>query len=348
MDELNKLHSSNKVGSTGSRLIAGNSELFYETEKYIANFHNSESALIFNSGYDANVGLLSSIPQKGDLVLYDELIHASIIDGIRLSFATHFKFKHNNLENLKLIFDRHKLLFKEIYVVVESVYSMDGDCSPLKELVNITKLFDAHLIVDEAHAIGVFGKDGKGLCNELNIEKDCFARIYTYGKALGCHGASVVGSEELKNYLINFARSFIYTTAMPEHNLLAIKAAYILLAKSNELEKLKSNIEYFNQVIKSNQTFTESKGAIHCYLKSGNENVQKLEEKLASENFFVKSIKSPTVKINQERIRICLHSFNSKDDIDKIVLMLTTQYCFLFSRFCCNFVLRLEGIKIKS
>ena len=202
---------------------------------------------------------------------------------------------------------------------------MDGDCSPLKELVNITKLFDAHLIVDEAHAIGVFGKDGKGLCNELNIEKDCFARIYTYGKALGCHGASVVGSEELKNYLINFARSFIYTTAMPEHNLLAIKAAYILLAKSNELEKLKSNIEYFNQVIKSNQTFTESKGAIHCYLKSGNENVQKLEEKLASENFFVKSIKSPTVKINQERIRICLHSFNSKDDIDKIVLMLTTQ-----------------------
>ena len=117
LDELNKLHSSNKVGSTGSRLIAGNSELFYETEKYIANFHNSESALIFNSGYDANVGLLSSIPQKGDLVLYDELIHASIIDGIRLSFATHFKFKHNNLENLKLLFDRHKLSsYSSVYI----------------------------------------------------------------------------------------------------------------------------------------------------------------------------------------------------------------------------------------
>ena len=324
-EELKNFQSSNKFGSTGSRLISGNSSLFDETEKEIANFHNSESALIFNSGYDANVGLLSSVPQKGDLVLYDELIHASIIDGIRLSFATHFKFKHNDLEDLKLKIERHHTLFKEIYIVVESVYSMDGDYSPLTELINITKLFNAHLIVDEAHAIGVFGKNGKGLCNELNIETDCFARIYTYGKALGCHGASIVGSTELINYLINFARSFIYTTAMPEHNLLAIKAAYILLCKSNELEKLKSNIEYFNQAIKSNQTFIDSKSAIHCYLKSGNENVQKLEEKLARENFFVKSIKSPTVKTNKERMRICLHSFNSREDIDKIVLMITTQ-----------------------
>lgn len=323
-EELKNFKSTSKIGATGSRLISGNSLLFNEIENDIADFHNSESALIFNSGYDANVGLLSSVPQKGDLVLYDEFIHASIIDGIRLSFATHFKFKHNNLEDLKLLLERHKSLFKEIFVVVESVYSMDGDCSPLIEIVNITKLFNAHLIVDEAHAIGVFGANGKGLCNELNIENGCFARIYTYGKALGCHGASVVGSEELKNYLINFARSFIYTTAMPEHSLFAIKSAYILLSKTKEIEKLKSNIEYFNLVLKSNNNFIDSKSAIHCYLKSGNGNVQELENKLAKENFFVKSIKSPTVKINKERIRICLHSFNSKEEIDKLLLILTT------------------------
>ena len=200
---------------------------------------------------------------------------------------------------------------------------MDGDHSPLKEIVALTKTYNSNLIVDEAHAIGVLGQHGRGLCNELNIEKDCFARIYTYGKALGCHGASVVGSNDLKEYLINYARSFIYTTAMPEHSLLAIKAAYILLEKTNEIEELKKNIEYFNNQLNSNLDFIESRSAIHCILKSGNIAVQQLEEKLAKDNFFVKSIKSPTVKTNKERIRICLHSFNTKEEIDNLLLLIS-------------------------
>jgi 8-amino-7-oxononanoate synthase len=322
-EELQSLKTSIKVGSTGSRLISGNSSLFNEVETEIAAFHHDESALIFNSGYDANVGLLSSVPQKGDLILYDELIHASIIDGVRLSFATHYKFEHNSIIDLEQLLKRHKNSFNGIYIVVESVYSMDGDCSPLKEIVALTKTYNSNLIVDEAHAIGVLGQQGRGLCNELNIEKDCFARIYTYGKALGCHGASVVGSNDLKEYLINYARSFIYTTAMPEHSLLAIKAAYILLEKTNEIEELKKNIEYFNNQLISNQDFIESKSAIHCVLKSGNIAVQQLEEKLSKENFFVKSIKSPTVKTHQERIRICLHSFNTKEEIDKLLLLIS-------------------------
>ena len=323
LEELKALGSSIKTGSTGSRLISGNSFLFNEIENEIAQFHHGESALIYNSGYDANLGLLSSVPQKGDLILSDELIHASLIDGIRLSFATHYKFKHNDLNSLKELITRHQSTFKEIYVVVESVYSMDGDCSPLVELSDFCKRVNVHLIVDEAHAIGVFGKNGKGLCDDLNIEQLCFARIYTYGKAMGCHGASVVGSEELKHYLINFSRSFIYTTAMPEHNLLSIKAAYQLLKKTIEVEKLRSHITYFNTLMTaSQQNFMDSTSAIHCHILTGNKDVQVFEEKLAKRNFFVKSIKSPTVKEGQERMRLCLHSFNTKDEITELVSLI--------------------------
>ena len=323
-DEIKKLDGSVKTGSTGSRLISGNSILFNEIENEVATFHQAESALIYNSGYDANLGLLSSVPQKGDLILSDELIHASLIDGIKLSYATHYKFKHNDINSLSELVTRHKESFQEIYVVVESVYSMDGDCAPLIEIVNLCKQYKLHLIVDEAHAIGVFGENGKGLCQELNIEHDCFARIYTYGKAMGCHGASIVGSEELKQYLINFSRSFIYTTAMPEHSLLAIKAAYQLLVKTNEIEKLKNNIIYFNSKTNSDNSFIKSTSSLHCKVVAGNKQVQEIEEKLYQSNLFVKSIKSPTVKEGQERIRICLHSFNTKEETDLLVSLLSS------------------------
>lgn len=205
-----------KSGSTGSRLISGNSIEIELVEKKIAKFHNAQAALIFNSGYDANLGLLSSVPQKNDLILIDELCHASIYDGIRLSNAKHFKFKHNDAIYLNELIQRHLDNFENIFIVVESVYSMDGDTAPLLEFVHLkNKLKNVFLIVDEAHALGVFGKKGKGLCNKLKIENDCFARIYTYGKAMGAHGATIVGNNDLRNFLINFCRPFIYTTALP-------------------------------------------------------------------------------------------------------------------------------------
>lgn len=143
-------------GSTGSRLISGNSILAEETEKHIALFHHADSALIFNSGYDANVGLFASVPQKGDLILFDEFIHASIYDGIRLSYATHYKFKHNDVDALHELLNRHKSSLENIFIAVESVYSMDGDTAPLLEIVELCKQTkNTFLIVDEAHAIGV-------------------------------------------------------------------------------------------------------------------------------------------------------------------------------------------------
>lgn len=321
-NKLSALELKTSFGSTGSRLISGNSEFIEEAESRIAEFHNAESALIFNSGYDANLGLLSCVPQKNDLVLYDELSHASIIDGIRLSFATAYKFRHNDLEHLQQLIGKHQSEFNSVYIVVESVYSMDGDSAPLKELAEISKQENVFLIVDEAHAIGVFGKQGRGLCEETGIEKNCFARIYTYGKAMGCHGAAICGSEELRTYLINFARSFIYTTALPLHSVEAILCAYDLLTESDEQKKLRENISYFLKFTKEFKNLIPSESAIQCLVTGSGASAEGIEKELAKNNIYARAVKSPTVKAGAERVRFCIHSFNTKNEIEKLISVL--------------------------
>lgn len=309
-----------EFGSTGSRLISGNSVFIEEAEKQISKFHNAESALIFNSGYDANLGLLSCIAQKEDLILSDELIHASIHDGIKLSYAKHYKFKHNDVNALNDLIQRHKAHFKTIYIVVESVYSMDGDLAPLKEIIALLKLeANCFLIVDEAHAIGVFGKQGRGLCNVLEIENECFARIYTYGKAMGCHGAAILGSSVLRNYLINFARSFIYTTALPKHSIQAILSAYHLLQYTEQQQLLQNNVSYFCSKATGIKNLIKSKSAIHSLLVGSNDAADALEQRLALKAIYAKAIKSPTVKIGTERVRFCIHAYNTKQEIDSLI-----------------------------
>ncbi|MFO0355334.1 MAG: aminotransferase class I/II-fold pyridoxal phosphate-dependent enzyme [Sphingobacteriaceae bacterium] len=312
------------TGSGGSRLISGNTTFIDSTEKKIAAFHNADSALIFNSGYDANLGLLSSVPQKNDLVITDELIHASLIDGVRLSYAKHYKFKHNDVKHLEELLMRHANSFENVFVVVESVYSMDGDEAPLLDITElIGKVKNVFLIVDEAHAIGVFGKSGKGLCTELNIEKMCFARIYTYGKALGCHGAAIVGSEDLRSYLINFARSFIYTTALPSHSIANISAGYELLLENSQHDQLQNNIGYFVENVKHHFKFIKSRSAIQCLLLNDRKKADELERTLRVNNILCKAVKSPTVKEGSERIRFCLHAFNTKSEIDQLIEVLS-------------------------
>jgi 8-amino-7-oxononanoate synthase len=311
-------------GATGSRLISGNSQLIDEAEKQIALFHHAQSSLIFNSGYDANVGLLSSVPQKTDLILYDEFIHASIYDGIRLSRATHYKFTHNDTDSVEELIQRHQKNFENIYVVVESVYALDGDSAPLLELVDICQSSkNIFLIIDEAHAIGVFGKQGRGMCNALSIEKKCFARIYTYGKAMGCHGAAIVGSEILRNYLINFSRTFIYTTALPYHSIEAIKHAYQLLIETDQKDALQKNIAYFYSKAANLKNCIKSQSAIHSMVVGSNELVSKLERELTSKNIHARMMKSPIVKSGMERVRFCIHSFNTTEEIDQLVSVIS-------------------------
>jgi len=297
-------------GSTGSRLLSGNTLYAQQVEEHIAAYHSAEAGLLFNSGYDANLGLLSCVPQRGDTVIHDELAHASIIDGIRLSNAKRYSFKHNDLKSLE-----QKLQIAQgiCYVVVESVYSMDGDLAPLTEIVYLVQQYNASLIVDEAHALGVFGK---GLINQLHLENEVFARVMTFGKALGCHGAIVLGSENLRAYLINFARSFIYTTAAPLHQLAAIKMGYEYLSNSQSIvDSLQNKIELYNSLMPG---IYENHSAIKTLITGGNNNTKHIASQLQQSGFDVRAILSPTVPEGFERLRICLHAFNSDDHITQL------------------------------
>lgn len=307
-------------GASGSRLLSGNNQLYNTLEVDIVTFHQTEKALIFNSGYDANIGFFSAVPQRGDIILYDEFIHASIRDGIKLSNAKAYKFKHNDLIHLKEILKRVQQNDAHIYVVTESVFSMDGDSPDLINLVAICKKNNAYLIVDEAHALGVFNF---GLIQELNLQTDVFARIVTFGKAFGCHGAAILGSKELQQYLINFARSFIYTTGLSPHALATIKCVYTEFRGSTGIEKFKKlqqNILHFTSEVKRlNLNFIISNSAIHCCIISGNKNVKLIAKQLSEKGFNVKPILSPTVKKGEERLRFCLHSYNSRQEITNIL-----------------------------
>lgn len=298
------------LGSGGSRLLAGNSFYFEQLEEYLAEIHQSESSLLMNSGYVANLAVFSSIPQKGDTVLYDELIHACVKDGMRLSLANHYSFKHNDLESLE---NKLKRAVGTVYVAVESVYSMDGDEAPLIEIVKLCKQYGAYLIVDEAHTSGVYGKHGSGLSCALGIEKEVFVRIQTFGKGLGCHGACVVASKEVRDFLINFARPFIYTTAMPLHGLVTIRNAYDYLSTHLNLQaELRKKITLFREVV---ETSIDSVSAIQVVVVPGNNAVKKKAQSLQKNGFDVRPVMSPTVKEGSERLRICLHVYNTEDEI---------------------------------
>ncbi|MGB1307293.1 MAG: aminotransferase class I/II-fold pyridoxal phosphate-dependent enzyme [Oceanihabitans sp.] len=319
-------------GATGSRLLTGNHKLYQLVEQQLCAFHNSEAALVYNSGFMANLGFFASIPQRGDVIIYDTYCHASIRDGIKLANAKSYKFKHNDLEDLNLQLQRFaSSLEKEavIYVVTESVFSMDGDSPKLKELVALTQKHQAHLIVDEAHAVGVKGLNGAGIISELQLENKIFARIITFGKAMGCHGAAILGSKKLKAFLINFSRPFIYTTALPPHALATINCVYTELNNPTKdtIHTLHKNILFFKAELiklKLQEYFIESDAAIQCCVIPGNKNVKTIANKLQQNGFNVKPILSPTVPEGEERLRFCIHSYNTEKEITKVLQLLTT------------------------
>jgi 8-amino-7-oxononanoate synthase len=326
-----------KNGATGSRLLSGNHFLYRELEKKLAVCHKAEAALVFNSGYDANQGFFSSVPQRGDIVFYDELIHASIRDGIKMGDAKSYKFKHNDLHDLRSRLERtlstegqglnniNERSRIEVYIVTESVFSMNGDSPNLIAFAEYCSINRYHLIIDEAHALGIFGVNGLGLVQELGLEQKVFARIFTFGKAIGCHGAAILGSTDLKNYLVNFARSFIYTTGLPPHSIATVLSAYEFLNSSlgrEERQKLKKNIDYFKlecETLTLKPFFILSDSAVHCCIIEGNSKARSIAKKIQKTGFDCRPILSPTVEKGKERLRFCLHSYNTKEEISRIL-----------------------------
>lgn len=317
-------------GATGSRLISGNHNLYEITEKYIAAFHQAEAALIFNSGYDANVGFFGAVPQRNDVILYDELCHVSIRDGIQMSHAKSYKFQHNDYEDLETKIAKLQIPNSEqqtIYIVTESVFSMDGDTPNMETLVQLSEKYQALLVVDEAHALGVFGEKGEGVIQSQQLQDKVFARIITFGKGLGCHGAAILGNADLIEYLVNFARSFIYTTGLSPHSVATILVAYQNLNHSVAIQKLKENITFFNQqkqLLGIKPLFVYSKSAIHSAIIPGNDKVKKIASQLQEKGFEVKAILSPTVPQGQERLRFCLHSYTTELEMKNVLDELST------------------------
>ena len=295
------------IGSTGSRLLTGNSLLAEQLEEELAYFFGGPSALLFNSGYELNSGLLSCIAEKSDTILMDQNVHVSIKQGAKSSGAKCFYFRHNDLSHLQKRLEKGQGV---LFVVVESVYSMDGDISPLSEIIHLTQKYHAHLIIDEAHAVGVLGEEGRGLAARVDWQKNIFARVITFGKALGVQGAAVIGSKLLKKYLINFCPSLIYTTACSFPTLVSIVEAVKLLKKGRNRKELQSNIAFFNQKM----NISHHPAAVYSFVMDKAQ-LRKNSDSLKQQGFLVNPVFSPTVQQGTERLRVCLHAFNTPEEI---------------------------------
>lgn len=297
-------------GSTGSRLISGNTSEVTATERFIAEHHQYPAALLFQSGYNANLALLSTLPNRHDTVIVDELVHRSIHDACTMSHAKKLKFRHNDLQNLEKKLKRQK---GHCYIAIESLYSMDGDLAPLQEIAKLSEKYSASLLVDEAHAFGVFGD---GLVSEYQLQNKVLATVITYGKALGTHGAAILTNELIKNYLINFASPFIYSTSSHDLQWRIIKTNYNYLKNNDPVTKLTENIKIFRK--QGLQTISSENSPIQAIIIPDHSRLKNVQHTLLEKGFLTYAVYSPTVKAGTERLRICLHSFNTEEEIIKL------------------------------
>ncbi len=309
-----RMKESARTGSTGSRLLSGNHPFYEELEDRIARFHRADSCLIYNSGYTANLGLLSALGTKEVTFLYDLEIHASMIDGMRLSDAKSHPFRHNNLGSLER---RLKDACLPVFVLVESIYSISGEFAPLQEIAALCERFGANLIVDEAHGTGICGSSGEGLVVELGLECSVFARVHTFSKALGAHGACVLGSKTLKEYLLNFSRPLIYTTSLPMPALALIESSYEKLLREAKIhqQRLKSLTAYFCK----RAHLKETHSPIQPLYISGIEKLRSLSKRLKEKGLDIHAIVPPTAPRGKECLRVVLHSFNREEEIDQLI-----------------------------
>lgn len=305
-------------GASAARLLRGNSAQFEQLEKKLAGFFNSEAALLFSSGYLANLAFFSTLPSRHERVLFDESAHASIKDGTRLGFSHHHSFKHNSTQALE---KRISNLEPGTWIALEGLYSMDGDFAPLKEILELAERYGGRVVLDEAHSVGIIGEKGRGLADSLGVADKLSARIVTFGKAFGAAGAAILGSQTLIDYLVNFARPFIYTTAMPPTQLALIEEGMDLVSNANqERTELLARSRFFSNLIQEHPYFLGAADSpIKGFKVAGAAAARALALELQHSGFDVRAICSPTVPSGSERLRIVLHSFNSELDIERLI-----------------------------
>jgi 8-amino-7-oxononanoate synthase len=317
---LEAVAASARVGGSGSRLLSGHDPAWDELEEEFAEFAGTEAALYFASGYAANLGLLNSVLARGDLVFSDALNHASLIDGIRLSGARKEIYPHRDLNALERLLRQHESEPCRKLIVTESVFSMDGDIVYVKEQQKLAERYGASLVVDEAHATAIHGPDGAGIVAEARLTREVFATVHTCGKALASEGAFVCGSRVLREFLINHARTLIFSTAMPPYMAWQIRAA-LRLARHMEAERemLHANsTDLIASLRGDGWDLSESASQIVPVILGSNIDAVSAAASLQQQGFAVRAIRPPTVSAGTARLRLSLTARVSREQVTGI------------------------------
>ncbi|MDU7462971.1 MAG: 8-amino-7-oxononanoate synthase [Haemophilus haemolyticus] len=310
--------------SSSSRLLTGNFPIYTDLEQLIAQRFQRESALLFNSGYHANLGILPALTTTKSLILADKLVHASMIDGIRLSQCEFFRYRHNDYEHLKSMLEKNAGKFDRTLIVTESVFSMDGDVADLKHLVQLKKQFpNTYLYVDEAHAIGVYGKNGLGIADRANVIADIDLLVGTFGKALASMGAYVVCDQILKECLINQMRPLIFSTALPPFN---VAWTHFIFERLPQFSKERTHLEqlsaFLRQEVEHRTQIMLSQTCIVPYILGENEATLFKAKDLQEQGYYCLPIRPPTVPKGTSRIRLSLTADMTMDEVKQFVACL--------------------------
>ena len=300
-------------GSASARLLTGTLPVYKELETLICELFQTEGTLLFNSGYHANVGVNSSLAQKGDVIFSDKLNHASIIDGMQLSQGKFFRYPHNDMEALEKLLKRERKNFRDAVIVSESVFSMDGDIADIEKLVELKNRYNCMLVLDEAHAFGVFGEKGLGVCETLGIIDQIDLIVGTFGKAIGSVGAFATGKKVLIDYLINKARSFIFSTSLPPVNI-----AFSKWIIENELPKTYLKRQ---KMLELGKKFNSQSHIVPVIIGENDKTVEMCDI-LYQNGYFTLPIRPPTVPVGTSRIRISLTTEIEEKDMDKLLEIL--------------------------
>ena len=307
-------------GAGASRLLSGDLDIHHELEEKTALLKGKDCALVFNSGYQANVGLLSALYHRGDVIFSDRLNHASIIDGVALSGARLCRFRHNDMEHLRYLLEQERHKFKEALIITETIFSMDGDRAPLSDLVNLKESFNCFLMVDEAHATGIFGDTGGGVVEQDGLSEHVDLIMGTFSKALGSFGAYLACSSQVRDYLINSCRGFIYSTALPAPVIAANIASLGLLEEEPFRRKnLLSNAGFFRESLAIHGFDVKGCSQIIPVVTGTIEKAVDLSGKLRERGYWILPITPPTVAKGESRIRVSITYHHTKNVLRKLV-----------------------------
>ncbi len=308
------------AGTSASRLLSGSLAIHHRLEEKVARFKKKESALVFNSGYQANVGILSSLCAQGDVIFSDKLNHASIIDGMALSGARVFRFFHNDPDHLESLLKRERDKFKKALIITETVFSMDGDRPSLKRLAGLKAMYNCRLMVDEAHATGIYGEDGSGMVSEEGLSDEVDLIMGTFSKALGSFGAYIAASREITDYLINTCRSFIYSTSLPPATIACNLASLEMVKQEpHRRERLLSLAEYFRSALAEMGFQVRGSSQIVPIIIGENARTVKLAGILQDRGYWVLPIRPPTVPAKEARLGFSLTFHHDKNILKNLL-----------------------------